>query len=81
MYISFLCFVFCLFRASPLAYGGSQAMGRIGAIASSYATATATQDPSRVCDLHHSSQQHWILNPLIEARNWTRILMDTSRVH
>ena len=28
-----------------------------------YATATATPDPSRVCDLHHSSQQHHILNP------------------
>ena len=34
-----------------------------------YATATATQDPSCVCDLHHSSQQHWILNPLREARD------------
>ena len=26
-------------------------------------TTTASQDPSRICDLHHSSQQHWILNP------------------
>jgi len=33
-----------------------------------YATATATQDSSQVCDLYHSSQQHRILNPLIEAR-------------
>ena len=45
-----------------------------------YATATATQDPSPVCDLHHSSQQHWILNPLSEARDWTRVLMNPSRV-
>ena len=22
------------------------------------------QDPSHICDLHHSAQQHWILNPL-----------------
>ena len=29
-----------------------------------YATATATSDPSHVCDLHHSSQQSQILNPL-----------------
>lgn len=29
-----------------------------------YATATATQDPSQVCDLHHSSRQHQVLNPL-----------------
>ena len=28
------------------------------------ATATATRDPSRVCDLHHSSCQRQILNPL-----------------
>ena len=31
-----------------------------------YATATATGDPSHACDLHHSSQQHQILNALIE---------------
>ena len=43
-----------------------------------YATATATQDPSCICDLHHSSQQHQILNPLSEARDWTHVLMDTS---
>ena len=29
-----------------------------------YTTATATSDLSRVCDLHHSSGQHRILNPL-----------------
>ena len=45
-----------------------------------YTTATATQDPSQVCDLHHSSQQHQILNSLSEARDGTCILMDTSRV-
>ena len=28
-------FVFCLFRAAPVAYGGSQARGLIGAIAAS----------------------------------------------
>ena len=31
------------------------------------ATATAMPDLSRVCELHHSSQQRWILNPLSEA--------------
>ena len=34
-----------------------------------YATATAMQDLSRDCDLHHSSWQHWILNPLSKARD------------
>ena len=45
-----------------------------------YTTTTATPDPSRVCNLHHSSQQRWILNPLLEARDQTHILMDTSWV-
>ena len=34
-----------------------------------YTTATATWDPSHVCNLHHSSWQHWILNPQREARD------------
>ena len=46
-----------------------------------YTTATAMPDPSRLCDLHHSSQQHWIPDPLREARDRTRILMDTSQSH
>ena len=48
-----------------------------------YTTATATQDPSQLCNLYHSSQQCWILNPLSEARDQTQILRDrdTSRVH
>ena len=45
------------------------------------ATATATPDSSRVCNLHRSSQQCRILNPLSEARDRTCIPMDTSRVH
>ena len=32
-----------------------------------YITATATRDLSSVCDLHHSSWQHHILNPLTKA--------------
>ena len=42
-----------------------------------HTTATATQDQSHVCDLHHSLQQCQILNPLSEARDQIRILMDT----
>ena len=47
----FLSFVFCVFRASPVAYGGSQARGWIGAVATG---------------LHHrhSLSQRQILNPL-----------------
>ena len=42
---------------------------------------TATQDPSRVYDLHPSSRQPWILNPLSKARQRACILMDPSWVH
>ena len=34
-----------------------------------YTTATAMQDPSRACNLHHSSRQCQIPNPLNEARD------------
>ena len=45
-----------------------------------YNSAAATWDPSCICDLHHSSQQCQILNPLSEAKDGIRILMDTSQV-
>ena len=45
-----------------------------------YTTATETPDSSRVCDLCCSSQQLWILNPLSEAWDQTRALMDTTPV-
>ena len=45
-----------------------------------YTTATVTSDLSFVCDPHPSSRQHLILNPLSEARDRTRILMDISQV-
>ena len=55
---------FLLYRAAPTAYRKSQARG-IGATAAS---------------LHHSSWQRQILNTLSEARDGTRIPMDTSWV-
>ena len=76
------CFVFCFFRAAPWAYGCSQ-LGSLGIELElhlpAYATATAMQDPSHDCNVHHSSPQHQIPNPLSEARNQTHILMDTSQ--
>ena len=45
-----------------------------------YITATAMRDPRHVCNLHHSSLQHRILNPLSEAKDQTCILMDTRQV-
>ena len=41
------------------------------------ATATATQDPSHICDLQNSLQQCHILNPPSKAPNRTHILTDT----
>ena len=45
-----------------------------------HATAAAMQDPSHVFDLHHSSQQRWILNPLSKAGDGTLNLMVPSRI-
>ena len=42
-------------------------------------TATATPDLSHICNLHHSPRQCWILKPLSEVRDGTRILMGTSQ--
>ena len=44
-----------------------------------YTTATATWDLSRICDLHYSSWQRWILNPRSEGRDRTPNLMVPSR--
>ena len=51
------------------------------ATATAIATTTATLGLSRFCDLHHSSWERQILNPLSEAGDHTHILIDTSRVH
>ena len=45
-----------------------------------YATATAAREPSCICELHHSSWQRWILNPLSETRDQTRNLMVPSQI-
>ena len=44
----FFCFFvvfFLLFRATPVAYGSSQAKGQIGASSATYTTATAMPEP------------------------------------
>ena len=43
-----------------------------------YATATAMPNLSHVYDLHHSSGQHQILNPLTEARDQICILTEST---
>ena len=73
-------FFCCLFRAAPwhaeVPKVGVQSDLRLLA----YTTAIATWDLSRVCDLHHSSRQRQILNPLSKARDQTRNLMVPSQI-
>ena len=62
------------------AYGGSQARGPIGTVAAGLARATATRDRNRVFDLHHSSWQCRILNPMSKAGDWTHNHMVPSQI-
>ena len=48
----FVLFCFCLFRAAPMAYGSSQARGRIGAVAARLRHSHNNTGSSCVCDLH-----------------------------
>ena len=76
-FIFHVIFFFCLFvffRATPTA------LGWIRAVVAGLNHGTATQDPSHVYDLHHSSWQHRILNPPSKARDRTRNLIVPSRI-
>ena len=76
---SFFCFVLFCFRAAPRAYGSSQSIKAESELqVQAYATATAMPDLSHICNLHHSSRQHQILNPLSKATDRTRNLMVPS---
>ena len=62
-----------------MAYGSSQARGRIRARAAGlrHSHSSARSDLSPICDLHGSLWQRWILNPLNKAQDPTHILTDT----
>ena len=76
----FVCFFFC-FLGPHLQHMEVPGLGvKSDLQPPAHTTATATRDPSRTCDPHHGSQQHWILNPLSEDRARTHTLMDTSQV-
>ena len=59
---------FFLFTAKSMAYGSSWAGVKSELQLQAYTTATATLDPSHICNLCCSSQQCQILNPLSEAK-------------
>ena len=69
---------------APTAYGTQYIRPRLGVESElqllAYTTATTMQDPSHVCDLHYSSWQCRILNPMCGARDRTNILKDPSQV-
>ena len=73
------CFVL-LFRAT---YPWHMEVPRLGAEWELQLLAYTTARPAPSCawDLHLSSQQCWILNPLTEAKDWTHKLMVPSRIH
>ena len=58
--------IILLFRAEPEGHGGSQARERIRSIADGLCHSHSNIGSEHVCDLHHSSQQCWILNPLMD---------------
>ena len=77
----FFCFVFFVFLGPNLQHMEVPRLGvELELLLLASARATATPDPSHVCDLHHSSQQCRILNPLNEARDRTRNIMVLSRI-
>ena len=73
-------FFFFFFRLLSVAYGSSHTRVKSDLQLPAYATGAATLDSSHVWNLHCSSWQCQILNPLSEARDGTRILRHTSRV-
>ena len=73
----FFSFVFCLFRASPVAYRGTQTRGPIGAIATG---PHHSHSDTSVFSLHCTSWQHRILNPLSGAEDWNCGLKDASQI-
>ena len=77
----FFFFFLVFLRSLPATCGGSQVGVESEIQLPAYTTATAMGDLSHICDLHHSSWQRQILNPLSKARDWTCILMDASEIH
>ena len=81
MYLSPSLFFFCLFRATPTAYGGYQASRRIGDIAASlhHSHSNVGSEP-RLWPTPHRSWKCWILNPVSKARDQTCINMDAGQI-
>ena len=82
-YITHFFFFFFVFLGTPVAYGGSQARGWNRAVAAGLHH-TTMPDPSRICNLHHSSWQYQILKPTERGQGSNlclHVLMDASQIH
>ena len=62
LFIYFYFYLF-LFKVAPMAYASSWPRGQIGTAAAVYTTTRTTTDPSCICHLCCSLQQHQIFNP------------------
>ena len=62
-----------------MACGNFHVKGKIGAVAAGLNHSHSNTRSEPHLQLHHSSQQCWILSLLSEARDQTCILMDTSQ--
>ena len=78
LFPSWICFFFSLWFLGPhLQYTEVPRLGvELELQLPAYTTARAMRDSSRICDLHPSSWQRQILNPLSGARDGTCVLMD-----
>ena len=81
LFIYLLIYLFCFLGVHP----GHMEVPGLGVQSElqlpAYVIATAMLDLSQVWDLHHSSRQHQIPNPLREVRDQTHNLMVTSQIH
>ena len=77
LFIYLFTYLFIYLRAAPAAYGVPWRGVELELQLQAYTTARATPDPSHICNLHCSLWQRWILNPLSEARDGSRILTET----
>ena len=72
IYVSFMDYIFFFFFVFLGPHPRHMEIPRLGVTLElqlpAYTTATSTPDLRHVCDLHHSSRQRWILNPLSKAR-------------
>ena len=68
-----------LFRATPEAYGGSQARGGIRAVDASLHHSHSNEGIHAVSATYTTA--HRILNPVSEARDGTCVLMHASQIH